>query len=196
VRRLRSPAEQPRFIAQHEAVTSGITKVCASLLCVVAAVEAGAPAPQLHVPQGFSASLYVRGITGARELRLAADGTLTLRGTARDDRFEIVPPTDDSPATVMRVAAELDDPRATGTATRAVQAPRFVRLRWNAASGELDYTVAPAHAERVPVAPRTLALARKLARQPQADVAIAPDGTLFVADSLAGAVWRVRPTSL
>ena len=167
------------------------------MLCVVAAVEAGAPAPQLHVPQGFIASVYVRGIAGARELRLAADGTLTLRGTAQDDRFEILPPTDDSPATVMRVAAELDDPRTTGIATLAVQAPRFVRLRWNAKSGELDYTVAPAHAERVPVvAPRTLALARKLARQPQADVAISPDGTLFVSDSHAGAVWRVRPTSL
>jgi hypothetical protein len=91
----------------------------------------------------------------------------------------------------MRVAAELD--RATGTdpATLATRAPRFVEMRWNAASGELAYSVNPGTGVRVDVPGPTLAFARRLARR-HAEVALAPDGSLFVADARAGAVWRVR----
>ena len=163
---------------------------------MVAAANAGAPLPRLDVPAGFTASLYVRGIGGARDLDVAPDGTLTLRGRAPDERFEIAPATDDRPLTVMRVAAGLGIPPATDAATVAVRAPHCVRLRWNAASGELGYALASDVGRRVVVAPRTLALARALARHREAAVALAPDGTMFVADSRAGAVWRIRPTAL
>jgi glucose/arabinose dehydrogenase len=175
--------------AQHDAVKTGITSVSSGLLCILAAVHGDTARPRLDVPHGFTASVYARGITGARDLTLLPDGTLTL--TSGGQRYEIAPPTADSPATLMRVAAELD--RATGTdpATLATRAPRFVEMRWNAASGELAYSVNPGTGVRVDVPGPTLAFARRLARR-HAEVALAPDGSLFVADARAGAVWRVR----
>lgn len=160
---------------------------------MLAVVNAGAPAPRLDVPRGFTASVYVRGIHGARDLGLRSDGTLTLSGG--DRRFEISPPTADAPLTVMVVAPELDTPQSVDNAALAVQAPAFVRLRWNAASSELGYVVAPDAGSRLRVPPQSLALARTLERR-HADVAVAPDGTLYVADPRTGAVWRVRRSAL
>lgn len=169
---------------------SGITTVSASALCILAAVLGDPAAPRLEVPAGFTASVYACGIEGARDIDMRADGTLTLRGG--DERFEIAPPTADAPVMVMRVAAELDTAQAADRAMLAVQAPSFVRLKWNAGAGELGYVLTPAVGTGISVAPQTLRLARRLARHRGADVALAPDGTLFVADSRAGAVWRVR----
>jgi len=72
---------------------------------------------------------------------------------------------------MMRVAAELDIPGAAHEAS---------------AAASVD----------IPVSAQTLALARKLAHRHDADVALAPDGTLFVAHSRAGAVWRIRRSPL
>jgi len=168
------------------------------VFCILAAVLGDGP-PRPDVPRGYSASLYVSGIDGARDLDVRADGTLTLR--AGEDRFEISPPTADDPVTVMRVAPELDTPPAANAALAdsalAVNAPRLVRMRWDAASGQLAYALAPAKGTTgVRVPPRTLALARSLAHRHDAEVAMAPDGSLFVADSSAGAVWRIRRTAL
>jgi hypothetical protein len=171
-------------------VKSGITTVSSSLLCILAVVLGGPAAPQLDLPKGFTASVYARGIEGARDLGMRPDGTLTLRGDG--ENFEIVPPTADEPVMVLRVAAELDTTDAADPATLAVQAPRFVQLRWNAGSGELGYVLTPAAGAGIPVSPQTLRLARRLTRHHRADVALAPDGSLFVADPRAGAVWRVR----
>ena len=175
---------------------SGITTLFSSLLCIVAAAQGGAIAPRPNVPRGFTANIYARGIPGARDLTVLADGTITLRGHGSRDRFEIAPPTDESPLTVMRVAAELDAPHSSGDGALAVRAPSFVEMRWNEASGEIAYALIPKIGRGIPVAPRTLALARTLANQRYLDVALAPDGTLFLADSRAGAVWRIRPTAL
>lgn len=175
---------------------SGITTVSASLLGVLAIVQGGGAAPRLDVPRGFSADLYARGIPGARDLAVQPDGTLTLLGRAHRDRFEIAPPTADAPVTVMRVATELDAPGIAADAMLPVQAPNFVHMRWNAASSELAYALTPEIGRGIPIAPQTLALARSLARRHHADVALAPDGAIFVADSRAGAVWRIRRTML
>jgi hypothetical protein len=178
----------------HERVKSGITTVSSGVLCVLAAVHGGNTAPCLEVPPGFIASVYARDIDGASRLELRPDGTLTLQGHA--EHFEIAPPTADAPVTVMRVATGLD---AMDDATRtslAVQAPRFVRMRWDARSGELAYVLARDTARRLPVPPQTLALARALARRDHGDVALAPDGTLFFADARAGAVWRIERAAL
>jgi len=70
-----------------------------------------------------------------------------------------------------------------------------VQLRWNAVSGELGYGLTAARGAGIPVCARTLAVARALARHPAADVVLAPDGNLFVADARAGAVWLVRRTA-
>lgn len=175
---------------------SGITTVSASLLGILAVVQGGAGTPRLDVPPGFSADLYARGIPGARDLTVQPDGTLTLLGRAQRDQFEIAPPTADAPVTVMRVATELDAPEVVADAMLPVQAPNFVHLHWNAASSELAYALTPEIGQGIPVAPRTLALARSLARHHRADVALAPDGAIFVADSRAGAVWRIRRTAL
>jgi hypothetical protein len=166
------------------------------VLCVLAAVYGGDSTPSLQLPPGFTASVYARGIDGARELALRADGTLTLRGDA--EHFEIAPPTEDGPVTVMRVATGLDAiVNASGSqAALAVQAPRLVQMRWDARSGELAYALAHETTARVPVAPQTLALARALARRDHADVALAPDGALYFADSHAGAVWRIERAAL
>jgi glucose/arabinose dehydrogenase len=150
-----------------------------SLGCLCAVAGAAPPSNGLVVPKGFTASLYASGIAGARDLAVAADGTLELNGRGPGERYEISPATADAPVTVMRVATELD----------ALEAPRIVRLF----AYPLDSSA------RVPgarVAPQTLALAHALERQDFADVALAPDGSLFVADSRAGAVWRVRRTAL
>jgi hypothetical protein len=192
-RRQHSPAEAAMTPRQHQRVKSGITKIWVSALCVLAAAWDDAE-PRLDVPRGFTASLYACGIDGARNLDVRADGTLTVDGGG--DHFEIAPATADEPRTVMRVAAELDAPAIRDVASLAVQAPRFVQLRWNADSGELGYTLRPDSAAGIPVAPRTLDLARHLAHRHHADVAMAPDGTLYVADAQAGAVWRVRPVAL
>ena len=173
---------------------SGITTVSASLLCIFAAVQGDDVSPCLDVPKGFTASVYVSGIDGARDLDVRADGTLTLRG--EDEHFEIVPPTADEPVTVMRVAAELDAAGPTNETTVTVPSPRFVQTRWVAASGELAQALAPDIGACIPMSPQTLALARRLERQHNADVAMGPDGTLFVADSRAGTVWRIRRTAL
>jgi len=177
-------------------VKSGITRVFTSLLCIFAAAQGGNVAPRLDVPRGYTASVYASGIRGARDLDVRADGTLTLRGT--DARFEIAPPTADAPLTVMRVAAELEELEApvTSNEATAVQSPRFIAMRWDGASGELGYALTPAASAGIPVSPQTLALARKLAHHHAADVAMAPDGSLFVADSRAGAVWRIRRSAL
>lgn len=169
---------------------SGFITVSSSLLCILAAVLGDAAAPRLDVPDGFTASVYALGIDGARDIDMRADGTLTLRGDG--ERFEIVPPTAEEPVMVMRVAAELDESADAQPAMLATRAPGFVRLRWNAGSGELGYELTPALGAGIPVSPQTLRLARRLARHHRADVALAPDGTLFVADARAGAVWRVR----
>lgn len=151
-------------------------------------------APRLDVPRGFNASLYASGIGGARDLDVQADGTLTLRGGK--GWFEISPPTRDEPVTVMRVAAELATRRAVNPATLAVRSPRFVRLRWDARSGELAYALTSADGAGVPVPAQTLALARRLDQRRDATATIAPDGSVFVADARAGAVWRIRRASL
>jgi hypothetical protein len=176
-------------------VKSGITKGTSSLLCVFAAVNGAGPASRLELPHGFTASVYARGIDGATGLEILADGTLTLQGDA--ERFEIVPPTADEPLTIMRVAAGLEDTVSDANATAlTAQAPRFVRMRWNARSGELAYVLARDAGAHVSVAASTLALARALAERHHADVAVAPDGTLYYADSEAGAVWRIAPSRL
>jgi hypothetical protein len=176
-------------------VKPGITTASASLLYVLVAVQGGATAPRLSVPRGFAADLYVAGIPGARELMVRADGTLMLDGRTPRDRFEIQPSTADRPVTVLRVAADLTAPESAANAALVVQAPRFVQLRWDASSGELGVALPPAATTGIPISPGTLALARVLARRRGADVALAPDGNLFVADSRAGAVWRVRKQS-
>jgi hypothetical protein len=177
-------------------VKSGITSVSTSLLGIVAFMLGDTGVPRLEVPRGFSADLYARGIPGARDLAVQPDGTVTLRGRAQRDRFEIAPPTGDTPITVMRVATELDARAIVADATLSVRAPNFVQLQWNAASSELAYTLAPQIGQGIPIAPQTLALARSLARQRHAGVVLAPDGAIFVVDSPSGTVWRIRRMAL
>jgi hypothetical protein len=176
-------------------VKSGITKVSSSVLCVLAAVNGGRPASRLDLPHGFTASVYARGLDGASKIEIRPNGTLTLQGDG--ENFEIVPPTADEPVTIMRVAAGLEATVFDASVTAlAVPAPRFVRMRWDARSGELAYVLARDAGAHVSVAPRTLALARALAERHHADVAMAPDGTLYYADSRAGDVWRIEPSRL
>ena len=190
-RRHRRPAETPRANPHHGIVKSGITTVsCAA--CILAALLHDAPRPE--VPRGFTVSLVASGIEGARDLDVRGDGTLTLRSGA--DRYEIRPSTASEPVTILRVAAELDVPRNTDAASLAVQSPTFVRMRWDAASGELGYAVTPAEGTGLTVSPQTLSLARRLARRHDSDVALAPDGSLFMTDSRAGAVWHIRRSTL
>jgi hypothetical protein len=174
-------------------VKSGITTVSSSVLCILAAVNGGAPAPRLDVPHGYTARMYAQGLEGVSRLDVRADGTLTLDGT--HERFEIAPPNADQPVTVMRVAAELDAAHA-DTAPLSLASPRLVQMRWNSRSGELDYVVLPAADRGVSVTPSTLALARRLANRRHGDVAFGPDGTLYFADSRAGAVWRIERSRL
>jgi hypothetical protein len=194
-RRLRRPAETQFSGAHDDSVKSGITTVSSSLLCILAAVNAGTSAPSLDLPRGYTASVYASGLDGASRLDVEADGTLRL--DLAHERIEIAPPTADAPVTVMRVAAELEN-TATAEATLAIQTPRLVRMRWDAQSGELAFVIArdDGVGAGVSIAPQTLALARVLARRHHADVALAPDGALYFADSRVGAVWRIERKTL
>lgn len=154
--------------------------VAPSVLAVLATVLGGADTPILDVPPGFIASEYVRGIPGAHDISVGADGTVRLRGHEGREVFEIVPPSGDAPVTVMRVAAELAT-RGPRTRITALAAPP---PQGDAVTYDL------------PVAAGTLALARTFAREEFADVALSPDGTLYVADARAGTVYRVRRTGL
>lgn len=144
-----------------------------TLLGVLAVVHGGNDAPAIDVPAGFTTRVYARDIAGARDLRIDADGTLTLRGDAAS--FEITPPRFDSPRMVMRVAAELEGDANTAQVT-ALSAPLPPRPT----------------ATNIPVAPETLALARALASREFRDVVLAPDGALYVSDARAGVVYQVR----
>jgi hypothetical protein len=144
-----------------------------TLLGVLAVMHGANDAPAIDVPTGFTTRVYARDIAGARDLRIDADGTLTLRGDTA--AFEITPPRFDSPRMVMRVAAELErDAGATQVTALAAPLPP------------------PAPARSIPVAPETLALARALSRQEFRDVVLAPDGALYVSDARAGVVYQVR----
>jgi len=171
-----------------------MAKVSIALLCIFVAAQGDDAATRLDVPDGFSSSLYASGIDGAHDLDVRADGTITLRGA--EDLFEISPRTADQPVTVMRVAAELATSERDVAGMRAAASTHLVRLRWNARSGEIAYVLMPAHTAGVAVSAQTLALARHLKLRRDADVAMAPDGGLFVADSRAGAVWHIRRASL
>jgi len=147
-----------------------------TLLGVLAGAQVMHRAPAIEVPAGFDARIYARDIAGARDLRVDTDGTLRLRGDS--ESFEITPPRDDSPRMVMRVASEIQDDTVIQATARAVPlAPQ-------------------APVTNGPVLPETVALARELARQRFTDVALAPDGTLFVSDARAGVVYQVRRISL
>jgi hypothetical protein len=149
------------------------------LIGMLAALPGGRDASLLEVPAGFAARVYARDLAGARDLRIAPDGTLTLRGGSPREIFEITPPGDDSPQLVMRVAAELN---------------------WNAATLQTTALAAPMSlgtpVTDIPVAPEIVALARTLARQRFADVALGPDGMLYVSDARAGVVYQVRRMTL
>lgn len=182
MQRLRRPNERPRGAVQDDCVNAGNT-VClkrlgvSALLGVLSTAYAGSPSRTIKVPEGFTARVYARDLAGARELRIAADGTLRLRCNAAT--FEITPPRDDSPMLVLRVATELDNAEATPAA--ALAAPL------NFATMTIP----------LPISMETLALARELDQLTATDVALSPDGTLYVADARAGVVYKVvRRTAL
>src|SRR5262245_26475858 len=154
---------------------SGV-KVCKQVgslvLFGVVAMLPGGHAPMLDVPAGFTASIYARDLAGARDLRIAPDGTLTLRSGESRETVEITPPLDDAPKLVMRVATELES-HAEALQVTALAAPLSLTRTTD-----------------IPVAPEIIALARRLARPRFADVALAPDGTLFVADARNGIVYQ------
>jgi hypothetical protein len=179
--RLRRPNERPDGSVQHGHVTKG-NKVglkraglCA-LLGVLSTANGGSAARSIPVPDGFIARIYARDLAGACDLRIDADGTLRLR--ANSATIEIKPPRDDSPMMILRVATELDQ-ESTLPAT-ALAAPL-----------EPETMAIP-----LPISMETLALARELDRRTFTDVALSPDGTLYVADARAGVVYQVRRTTL
>jgi hypothetical protein len=148
--------------------------LCA-LLGVLSTANAASAARSIPVPEGFIARVYASDLAGACDLRVDADGTLRLR--ARSATIEIKPPRDDSPMMILRVATELDqEPALPATAL--------------AAPLELEPMAIP-----LPISMETLALARELDRRTLMDVALSPDGTLYVADARAGVIYQVRRTA-
>jgi hypothetical protein len=181
-RRLRRPNERAGGPVQHGCVISGnkashqFAHLGAFALFVVAVAHAGDAKRSIDVPEGFTASIYARDLAGARDLRLQADGTLRLRADVAT--FEITPPRDDSPMMVLRVATELEqDASLSATALAAPVDARPMTIP-------------------LPISMETLALARELDQQKSRDVALSPDGTLYVADARAGVVYQVRRKTL
>jgi hypothetical protein len=147
-----------------------------ALLGVLSTAYGGSAARTIPVPEGFTARVYARNLAGARELHVDADGTLRVRGN--EATFEIRPPRDDSPLMILRVATELDQEGLTPAAPLA-------------APLESETMTIP-----IPVSMEILALARELDQLKSTDVALSPDGTLYVADARAGIIYRVRRTTL
>lgn len=143
-----------------------------ALLAVVSAAHGSSASRTPKVPEGFTARIYARDLAGARDLRVEADGTLRVRGTTAT--FEIKPPGDGAPLMVLKVATELD--REDLTPVSELTAPV-----------ESTPMTIP-----IPIAMETLALARELDSLSFTDVALSPDGTLFVADARAGIVYEIR----
>ena len=182
-RHLRRPSEAPGARVQHDPVTTGkpvsilFSRIGAiALLGVLSTAHGGSAARSIPVPEGFTARVYARDLAGACNLRVDADGTLRLR--ANSATIEIKPPRDDSPMMILRVATELDQ-QLTNQAT-ALAAPLDTQ----------PMTIP------LPISMETLALARELDQLKSTDVALSPDGTLFVADARAGVVYEVRRTTL
>jgi hypothetical protein len=182
-RHLRRPSEAPGAPVQHDPVTTGksvsirFSRIGAiALLGVLSAAHGASAARSIPLPAGFTARIYARDLAGACDLRVDADGTLRLR--ANSATIEIKPPRDDSPMMILRVASELDQ-QLTNQAT-ALAAPLETR----------PMTIP------LPISMETLALARELDQLKSTDVALSPDGTLYVADARAGVVYEVRRTTL
>jgi glucose/arabinose dehydrogenase len=179
--RLPRPNERPGGAVQHDHVTTGnkvglkLAGLCA-LLGVLSTANGASAARSISVPEGFTAHVVARDLAGACDLHIDADGTLRLR--ANSATIEIKPPRDDSPMLILRVATELDQ-ESTLPAT-ALTAPL-----------ESETMAIP-----LPISMETLALARELDQRTSTDVALSPDGTLYVADARAGVVYQVRRTTL
>jgi hypothetical protein len=123
-------------------------------------------------------SVVASGLTEARNLRLQTDGSLRL--DAPGDALEYrVTPRADGGADVLLAAREMLDEldRASPSAATPVHLDRTPGLEPEADDFDL---------------PReSLETARALARVPQTEAAVAPDGTLFVAAIDEGIVYRV-----
>lgn len=168
--------------------------VSASALCVlatalVAGISGASTGPRFSVPDGFTASVYVRDIPDPHHMAVRPDGTLTL--SSRGEAYEILPPANGEPMTILRV-----DPELARIATPPVpnERPGVTQLSWSPVSGELIADSGQPPQSVIPVAPRILALARTLGDRHH-EVALAPDGSLFVADWSTDAIWRLRLTS-
>ena len=169
------------------------------MLAGIAGIVVFAPnSPPLAVtlPAGLERFEYARGFEQITGIEILADGTLLVTRQDPRDRYEISPAHDGEPLGIRRVAVELA-PRDGAVAHAVVDtdARGFVRFEWHPDSGELTWAQSePAQVpdRDVPLSAVTERLARGLATAPFMDVAFAPDGTLFVADTKAGIIYRVR----
>ena len=150
--------------------------------------------PRFELPPGFELAIYAQDLEHITGIDMRADGTVILTRSDPRDRYEITPAHDDEPISVRRVAAELAPPDPALTQVADTQTGARVQFEWHPDSGELTLqpgAAQPLAGRDIPSSPATLRLARTLATHPHTDVTLAPDDTLFVADTRAGIVYRV-----
>jgi hypothetical protein len=122
-------------------------------------------------------SAVASGLTGARNLRLQPDGSLLLDAPGESLEYRLAARTDGG-ADVLLSARELGDGR--GQVSRGLTT--LVDLEWLPRERATDELELP---------PERFQVVEEFARVPETDVALAPDGTVFVADLAAGFVYRV-----
>jgi hypothetical protein len=123
-------------------------------------------------------SVIASGLTGAHNLRLQPDGSLLLDAPGDSLEYRVTPQPDGG-AYVLLAAREMHDDSARAPPALAT----FVRLEWPPGDGIV--------ADEFELPPESLEIARALARVPETETAVAPDGAMFVAAVDAGIVYRV-----
>jgi glucose/arabinose dehydrogenase len=185
------------MISGNALVSTGarLLRVALAMLAGIAGAAAGSNGPAVALPAGFDRIEYASGFEQITGIEMLADGTLVVTRQDPRDRYEITPAHDGEPLSIRRVAVELARrDQAVAHPVVDTRARSFVRFEWHPDSGELTWTQSePAQVagRDVPLSAKTVRLAHTLATQPFMDVAIAPAGALFVADTKTGVIYRV-----
>ena len=122
-------------------------------------------------------SAIASGLTGARNFRVQSDGSLLLDAPGNALEYQLVPRADGG-ADVLLAAREMrDEPAQLGRGVTTL-----VDLEWLPRERVMDEPeLPPDHFQGV----------RAFARDPETEVALGPEGTVFVADLAAGFVYRL-----
>jgi glucose/arabinose dehydrogenase len=142
------------------------------------------------LPPGLEVSVYAEGVTDARGITLGDDGTLFVGTPQQGLVYAIAAPLGDAKPRVSLLASDVQGAHAViGSADVTASLDDLQRrLAPNTLDELVGYASNPATGE---ITLTGIELADSAAGKSTGDVAVAPDGSMFVADGDAGVVYRI-----